>query len=448
MRLLKIADVPSLVDARRYQEELPVMTHRVKPWSHGVATLFTLFLFTTSPVAASGGLRTASIHSTTELADKSSLGGRVFLRGALNPRWQVELNAGYSQLSGSQYATNAISSESRLLYFTGFGSAWTTGLYGGIGLLGYRLATSPPQRTPGTKATGWSTVVPVGIHLSRPLGAALGLELLVGYTYTLSDEINRSTQEKGNDSFWSVEIGFVFGGNGVPHTNPHNQQSIPQTKQNDPLSQAQSAVVVALPEDDSDGDGLSDRDEKLVHFTNPVMADSDGDGLSDRDEIEIYGTHPNQLDSDNGGLYDGDEVRRGTNPLDPGDDFVPDQILEEEPKLVAELVYELPVIYFPVGNLTLVAEARENLDRAATYMRMRPQAQIELRGHSDSMGSRAVNLQLSRRRAEAVKAYLVEKGIAPERLRVRAYGESKPVISNATEAGRLQNRRVELVPSR
>ena len=112
------------------------------------------------------------------------------------------------------------------------------------------------------------------------------------------------------------------------------------------------------------------------------------------------------------------------------------------------MVYELPVIYFPVGNLTLVAEARENLNRAATYMRMRPQTHIELRGHSDSMGSRAVNLQLARRRAEAVKAYLVEKGIEAERLRVRTYGESKPVASNATQEGRLQNRRVELVPIR
>lgn len=424
------------------------MTHSVKTRSHSVAILLAILFLATTSASASGGLRTAGVYSLTELADKPSLGARVFLRGTLNPRWQLEINAGYSQLSGEQYTTHAISSESRLIYFTSLGSAWTTGLYGGIGLLGYHVATSPPQRTPGANTTGWSPIIPIGIHLSRPLGSSLLLEALVGYTYTLSDETNRAALEKGNDAFWSIEIGLAFGDKRASHARTNNRQRAPQTKQNSTRSQAQSPVATTAPGEDSDGDGLSDRDEKLVHFTNPVMADSDGDGLSDRDEIEIYGTNPNHLDSDNGGLRDGDEVLRGANPLDPGDDFVPGEILEEEPDLVVEPIYELPVIYFPVGNLTFVAEARENLDRAATYMRMRPQAHIELRGHSDSMGSRAVNLQLARRRAEAVKAYLVEKGIEPERLRVRTYGESKPVASNATEKGRLQNRRVELVPIR
>ena len=430
------------------------MTHRVKTWSHGAAASLAIFFFATASTAASGGLRTARVNSITELADKPSIGVRAFLRGALNPHWQLEFNTGYSQLSGRQYTTNAISSESRLFYFTNSVSTWTTGLYGGIGILGYRLATSPPQRTLGAKATGWSPIVPMGIHLSRPLGPSLRLEVLAGYTYTFSDETNRAALEKGNDAFWSLELGLIFGDKrgsharvSSPQSSP-NPPSSPQTTQNTSPAQAQNSIATEAVSQDSDGDGLSDDQEKLVHFTNPVMADSDGDGLNDREEIEIYGTHPNRLDSDNGGLRDGDEILRGSNPLDPGDDFLPAQILEEDPEPVAELVYELPVIYFPVGNLTLVAEARENLDRAVTYMRMRPQTHIELRGHSDSMGSRAVNLQLARRRAEAVKAYLVEKGIEAERMRVRTYGESKPVASNATQEGRLQNRRVELVPIR
>jgi len=424
------------------------MTHRVKTWSHGAAASLAILFFATASTAASGGLRTARVHSITELADKSSIGARIFLRRELNPHWQLEFNTGYSQLSGRQYTTNAISSESRLYYFANSVSTWTTGLYGGIGILGYRLATSPPQRTPGAKATGWSPIVPMGIHLSRPLGPSFSLELLAGYTYTLSDETNRAALEKGNDTFWSLEIGLIFGGKRGSHTLVGIPQNPTQTTQNAAPTQAPNSVAPEMASEDSDGDGLSDDQEKLVYFTNPVMADSDGDGLNDREEIEIYGTHPNRLDSDNGGLRDGDEILRGSNPLDPGDDFLPQQILEEDPEPVAELVYELPVIYFPVGNLTLVAEARENLNRAATYMRMRPQTHIELRGHSDSMGSRAVNLQLARRRAEAVKAYLVEKGIEAERLRVRTYGESKPVASNATQEGRLQNRRVELVPIR
>ena len=70
-------------------------------------------------------------------------------------------------------------------------------------------------------------------------------------------------------------------------------------------------------------------------------------------------------------------------------------------------------------------------------MRKNPDVRIELRSHSDSEGARAVNLQLSRRRAEVVKDFLLKLGIEAERLRVRAYGESHPVASNATEEGRL-----------
>ena len=73
---------------------------------------------------------------------------------------------------------------------------------------------------------------------------------------------------------------------------------------------------------------------------------------------------------------------------------------------------------------------------------------VELRSHSDSEGARAVNLQLSRRRAEVVKNFLVKLGIESERLRMRACGEAYPVASNATEEGRLLNRRVELIPVR
>jgi len=447
MRLPKMTDIPSLGNARRHEEELPGMTHRVKTWSQGVATVLSILFFSALSASASGGLRSASVHSTTELADKASLGARAFLRGTLNPHWQVELNAGYSRLSGSQYETDAISTESRLLYSTDIGNEWSIGLYSGVGALGYHLTTSPPQRTLGAKSTGWTPIIPTGIYFSRPLGSTLSIEVIAGYTYTLSDEINRSALTKGNDAFWSIEIGFVFGDNPVPTARAITSQPIPQTTEQSHAS-AQTQETKTEANYDSDGDGLSDADEKLVYFTNPVMVDSDGDGLSDREEIEIYGTDPNHLDSDSGGLRDGAEVRRGANPLDPGDDFVPEQILEEEAEPSAELVYELPVIYFPTGNLTLVAEARESLDHTVVYMRMQPQTHIELRGHSDSMGSRAINLQLSRRRAEAVKAYLVEKGVKPDRLRVRAYGESKPVTSNATENGRLKNRRVELVPVR
>ena len=68
---------------------------------------------------------------------------------------------------------------------------------------------------------------------------------------------------------------------------------------------------------DTDGDGLTDGEEVLRYATNPRKADTDGDGLTDFEEIRIYGTNPRLWDTDGDGISDGDEVRMGTNPLDP-----------------------------------------------------------------------------------------------------------------------------------
>ena len=84
------------------------------------------------------------------------------------------------------------------------------------------------------------------------------------------------------------------------------------------------------------------------------------------------------------------------------------------------------------------------LDRIASVLVQYPQTVIRIEGHTDSVGSEAYNMDLSRRRAEAVKNLLVQRGVADSRLEVVAFGESLPVATNDTEAGRQKNRRVEL----
>ena len=78
-------------------------------------------------------------------------------------------------------------------------------------------------------------------------------------------------------------------------------------------------------------------------------------------------------------------------------------------------------------------------------MRQEAHRVLELRGHSDSVGSRAANLRLSRQRAGVVRDYLVELGVEPHRLKIYALGERYPITSNATAQGRRKNRRVDLV---
>jgi outer membrane protein OmpA-like peptidoglycan-associated protein len=76
-----------------------------------------------------------------------------------------------------------------------------------------------------------------------------------------------------------------------------------------------------------------------------------------------------------------------------------------------------------------------------------PELRVEVEGHTDSTGPAKYNLELSRRRAEAVLAFLGSRGVPLERLRARGYGEAQPVADNATEGGRRRNRRVDIVIS-
>ncbi len=87
-----------------------------------------------------------------------------------------------------------------------------------------------------------------------------------------------------------------------------------------------------------------------------------------------------------------------------------------------------------------------NLDQDAATLKEWGDVKVEVAGHTDSIGTDNYNMGLSLRRANAVRDYLISKGIAAENLTAKGYGESQPVADNQTAAGRFKNRRVELVP--
>lgn len=101
-------------------------------------------------------------------------------------------------------------------------------------------------------------------------------------------------------------------------------------------------------------------------------------------------------------------------------------------------------LLFSVGSSTLSPAARSNIAELAMILRGRPELEIHVRGHTDTTGSAATNLQLSTARARAVAEELKSLGLAPRRLSVEGVGGSEPVASNTTAAGRRSNRRVEI----
>lgn len=108
-------------------------------------------------------------------------------------------------------------------------------------------------------------------------------------------------------------------------------------------------------------------------------------------------------------------------------------------------VLVLDNLHFDTGGATLHKGSQRNLDPLVRYMRDHLERKISVEGHTDNVGGENLNTDLSFRRAEAVKNYLVASGINRNRINTNGFGESMPVASNNTAHGRQLNRRVEIV---
>ena len=196
---------------------------------------------------------------------------------------------------------------------------------------------------------------------------------------------------------------------------------------------------------DTDGDGLKDGEEVLKYKTNPLKADTDDDGLSDGDEVMKYKTDPLKADTDGGTVYDGKEIANGTNPLDPSDD-VPKA--KEVLKVEVGKSITLEGIVFKTGSAEINPVSEEILTKAFNTLEQNPEIEVEIQGHTDNVGKHTMNMKLSQRRADAVKAYLVKNRIAESRISTKGYGSDKPIAPNTTAEGKQKNRRIEFFRSK
>ncbi len=111
------------------------------------------------------------------------------------------------------------------------------------------------------------------------------------------------------------------------------------------------------------------------------------------------------------------------------------------------LIATMPDVLFETNKSSLQPAARESLAKVAGILLAYPDLRLEVDGHTDSAGSDAYNQQLSENRAASVRDYLIKQSIPISSVTVLGFGKTQPVASNATGAGRQQNRRVELVVS-
>ncbi|MEX2596626.1 MAG: OmpA family protein [Salibacteraceae bacterium] len=202
---------------------------------------------------------------------------------------------------------------------------------------------------------------------------------------------------------------------------------------------------------DTDGDGLTDNVDNCPETPGPIdnkgcpFGDRDGDGVIDKDDScpdtpgpeENAGCPYSDLDGD--GVYDKDDRC----PQTPGiaeNEGCP-EIKEEEQEVLNTAFSNLE---FEVGKDVIKQNSYESLDRLAELLVKKSDWKLEIRGHTDDVGSDAANMTLSEKRSKSVGKYLESKGVGTERLIVKWFGETQPTADNSTPEGRAQNRRVEM----
>jgi OOP family OmpA-OmpF porin len=176
---------------------------------------------------------------------------------------------------------------------------------------------------------------------------------------------------------------------------------------------------------DSDTDGVPDGIDKCPNT--PAGAevdsvgcqrfkDSDGDGVDDTKDKCPNTPHGTRVDASGCPIL-----------------FTP----ERTPVILRGVIFE-------TGKSALKPESFTVLDIVAQSLQANPDIRIEIAGYTDNTGAAATNARLSQARAEAVRAYLATRGVAPSRMSAKGYGPVNPIAPNTTSVGRAQNRRVEL----
>ncbi len=239
--------------------------------------------------------------------------------------------------------------------------------------------------------------------------------IFTAYGLTLSPE---AAEELTGTNFAAARDGeIVFGKSSTAYSGAALASVL--SAYSGPPEVVEEEEVVVVVEKDSDGDGVIDRLDQCPDTPMGV-------------EVDEFGC-PIEVDTDQDGVPDASDICPGTPP---------GAVIDERGCWVLNQDF-----LFDFDKAVIKPEYVSMLDDVAEVIQANPEMSLEIQGHTDSIGTHAYNMDLSKRRAEAVKNYLVdEAGIDSDRLTTVGYGETRPIATNATKEGRAKNRRVELSP--
>ncbi len=251
--------------------------------------------------------------------------------------------------------------------------------------------------------------IPVGAGISFRLGDVVSLNLGYDANFLDADNLDGTwtggTSNKDKWSYGYAGLEFALGSSSKPVLQWSNPVALMYDELKDPTLRQEV-------------EALKTRVSTLENTVNQLSADADGDGVSDRFD-KCPGTPA-------GTVVDGAGC-----PI-------------QFPAADSSVAGAYPNIQFEFDSSVLKTSSYPILDKVSSDLRANSSSLVTLEGHASAEGTEAYNMNLSRDRANSVKTYLVNSGVDANRVAVKAFGESRPIASNSTEEGRVQNRRVEI----
>ena len=286
----------------------------------------------------------------------------------------------------------------------------------------------------------------LGVRLGLPARTSIRISGSVDYIPSPSIELYPAPAlEPDHNINWNIQVGlgFLFGGRGYSNAAPERpvaprpdtlqmqarRDSIAQARRQDSIRVAQAAQA---------------EQQRLRDSVRVAAERAQEQQRALRDSIRLVA----QQDSIRAAaLRDSLRLTRNRARAAEIRDSLERMALRDSLRLMMETRQTrltLRGVNFELGKAVLLPISRDILAEVARSLVANPGVRVEVAGHTDSTGPRAVNERLSLARAESVKAFLVENGVAADRMTVQGYASTQPVATNRTASGRAQNRRVEL----
>lgn len=374
---------------------------------------------------------------------KSSLGYGLYIKKQISPAFALRLDGVRGKVKGdnsepfnsgtvlsspfASYETDlrysaTLSAQVNMVNWSMFSQSNNAQLYAtaGGGFANYETSTVAAGSS--SKVTASPTdklIIPVGVGAKFRLSEGVNFDL--GWTINFVDGDTFDGYDRGsNDKYNYAYAGLEFAlGKGK------------QLAFFSPTAATYAEAVAAKNTANalkSDLDAQKAENAKLRSDMSDFMKDSDGDGVADKFD-KCPGTP-------SGTVVDGAGC-----PLKVPAPQVTEKVIitEADRKVVKDAISNLE---FDLGKSTIRAKSHATLNRVAALL-VEKNFSLKLAGHTDNTGSRELNMRLSKERAEAVKAHLVDQGANASRIEATGYGPDQPIASNKNAAGRQQNRRVE-----